>query len=82
MADAEIVGLTWNENQRIVWVWLMRDGEPIAYVLPWPEDKKKMGELQDKWRRRGQTGDEFQYDADGEVAQVVSPKPMPEKAAN
>lgn len=77
--DAEMVGLTWNEQEHVVYVWLMRDHGPVAYVLPWPKDRKKMGELQDRWRRRGSTGDEFQYAGDGEVAKVVPPQPMPEK---
>lgn len=79
IADAEMVGLSWNEEQHKVYVWVMVGDQPIAYSLPWPADKKRMGELQDKWRRRGSTGDEFQLQMDGEVAKVVPPKPMPSK---
>lgn len=80
VADAELVGLSWNEDRGVVYVWAMQSGEPMAYVMPWPEDKKKMGELQDKWRRRGASGDEFHFTGDGDVAKVVAPAPMPEKA--
>jgi hypothetical protein len=80
ISEAELVGLTWNESLHLVYVWVMREGEPISYVLPWPADQKKMGQLQDKWRRRGATGDEFHFTGDGEVAKVVPPKPMAEKA--
>lgn len=77
--DNEMVGLAWNEPEQRVYIWLMRDGEPHAYVLPWPDDKRKMGQLQERWGRRGVTGEEFRYDAEGEVARVVEPEPMPEK---
>jgi hypothetical protein len=80
ISEAELVGLAWDEAQHLVWIWIREEGPPRAYVLPWPEDKKKFGQLQDQWRRRGATGDEFQYDAEGEVAKVVPPKPMAEKA--
>ncbi len=77
--DAPLVGLSWDEGRRLVWVWIMRDSQPVAYQLPWPKDKKVMGQLQDKWRRRGVTGDEFELSMDGDVAKVVPPKPNPEK---
>lgn len=79
IANAEIVGLTWNEDEQLVWVWAMRDGEPISYVMPWPENKKQMGELQSKWRRKGSTGDEFDLSMEGDVAKVRPAKPMPQK---
>ncbi len=82
VSDAELVGLTWNEDQHIVWIWLMRSGGPVAYVLPWPGDKKKFGELQDRWRRRGTTGDEFHFIGEGEIAHVDPPKSQPEKTTN
>jgi hypothetical protein len=77
--DSPIVGLAWNEDEGVVWAWIMRDGAPVAYAFPWPEDKKQMGELQNRWRRKGSTGDEFQLSMEGDVAKVVPPKPMPEK---
>jgi hypothetical protein len=81
VSQAEMIGLAWDEDQHVVWVWLREGGAPRAYVLPWPKDQKQFGELQDKWRRRGSTGDEFKYDADGDVARVVKAKPMPPKEA-
>lgn len=79
VAEAEIVGLSWNEEQRRVWIWSMQENGPVAYVMPWPDDKKKFGQLQDRWRRKGSTGEEFVMDGEGEVARVVPPKPMPAK---
>lgn len=79
LEDANLVGLAWDESQHIVWAWVQYDGAPIAYALPWPKDKKKFGEMQDRWRRRGITGDEFEYDAKGDVAKVTPPKEMPPK---
>jgi len=79
IADAEIVGLAWDESRHIVWLWIMNGDSPMAYVLPWPEDKAKFGQLQDRWRRRGSSGDEFAFDAQGDVAKVTPPKQMPEK---
>jgi len=76
--DAPIVGLTWNEELRRVYVWAMQGDEPVAYVLPWPADRQKFGQLQDRWRRRGVTGEEFLV-GEGDIARVVAPKPMPEK---
>ncbi len=79
IANAEMVGFAWNEAQQKVWLWVMRDGVPISYVRGWPKDQKIMGMLQDKWRRRGASGDEFHATGDGEVAIVVPPQPSPEK---
>jgi hypothetical protein len=75
----ELVGLAWDEDRHIVWAWVMADGQPVAYSLPWPEDKKQMGELQDRWRRRGVSGDEFTFTGKGDIAEVTPPKPNPEK---
>lgn len=78
--DAPLVGLSWDEGRRLVWVWVQTGDQPVAYVMPWPADKQVMGQLQDKWRRRGATGDEFKLSMDGDVAKVVPPKQNPEKA--
>lgn len=77
--DAPLVGLSWDEGRRLVWVWVQTGDQPVAYVMPWPADKQVMGQLQDKWRRRGATGDEFKLSMDGDVAKVVPPKQNPEK---
>lgn len=77
--EAPIVGLSWDEGRRLVWVWVQTGDHPVAYELPWPKDKKVMGALQDRWRRRGVTGDEFELSMEGDVAKVVQPKPMTEK---
>lgn len=80
--NSPVVGMSWDEGRQIVWLWLMQGDTPVAYVLPWPEDRQKFGQLQDRWRRRGSTGDEFQYNANGEVAKVAPPKQLPEKTTN
>lgn len=77
--DAPIVGMSFNERDQKVFVWAMVGDEPVAYVLPWPKDKRAVGELQDRWRRRGVSGDEFDLRMDGDVASVRPPKPQPEK---
>lgn len=74
--SAPLIGFTWNEGKREVYVWLMRDGMPVAYALPWPKDGQKMGQLQDRWRRKGTTGEEFEFTADGDIARVNPPEPM------
>ena len=77
--EAPIVGLDWDEEQQIVWAWIKRDGVPVSYAFPWPKDKRVMGVLQDRWRRKGTTGDEFEVSMEGEIAKVRPPKPMPQK---
>lgn len=77
--DSQIIGLDWDEARQIVWVWIKHDGEPIAYSLPWPKDAKQMGVLQDRWRRKGVSGDEFNLSMDGDIAKVKPPAPQPEK---
>lgn len=77
--EKNIEGLAWDEARQIVWIWVRQGDYPISYVLPWPKNKQKFGQLQDQWRRRGTTGDEFSYDADGDIAKVRPPKPMPTK---
>lgn len=79
VAEADVVGMIGDEQRQIVWVWVLAGNAPIAYALPWPKDKKAFGELQDRWRRRGVTGDEFSLQMDGEVAKVTPPKQNPEK---
>lgn len=76
---APLIGFTWNEQKREVYVWIMRDGSPVAYALPWPADQRAMGELQDRWRRKGASGEEFEFTADGDIARVTKPEPMPPK---
>ena len=76
---APIVGLDWDEEQQIVWAWIKRDGVPVSYAFPWPKDKRVMGELQNRWRRKGTTGDEFEVSMEGEIAKVRPAPPMPQK---
>ena len=81
VAGLPVVGLTWNEEAQKVYVWVLRGNMPVAYVLPWPKDKRQMGSLQEAWGRKGASGDEFWFTGDGEVARVEQPEPMPEKEA-
>lgn len=77
--DAQVVGMDWDEARQVVWLWIRVGDQPVSYSLPWPKDKQAFGALQDRWRRRGATGDEFHYNADGNIAKVVPPPPQPEK---
>lgn len=80
----EIAGIVWNEEQRAVYVWATDGGAPIAYSFPWPSDQKEADELQDIWRRRGDTGDTLLLTGnlggeDGDIAEIVPEEPSPAK---
>ena len=76
MAGAKVVGFYPNEEAQVVYLWVMRDGVPVSYARPWPEDAEQ---LQDQWRKRRDTGDEFFLpDDDSKTAEVRSePQPPP-----
>lgn len=81
MAKMRVAGIFWNEEMRRVYIWVIRDGVPVSYVYPWPEDQKRVDAVQDRWRRRGETGEEF-YLADDrdDIADIEPPPPPPPKS--
>lgn len=74
MSGSRVVGFYPNEDEKVVYLWVMRDGVPIAYARPWPEDAE---EMQDAWRKRQQTGDEFFLGDDDSQTAVVRREPQP-----
>lgn len=74
MAGARVVGFVPNEDAQVIYFWVMRDGIPISYVLPWPEDVE---EMQDAWRKRRDTGDEFFLPDDISKPAEVRREPQP-----
>jgi hypothetical protein len=74
-----VVGFYWEENKAI-WVWVLRDGVPVAYALPWSkEDAQSMESA-----RRGseESGGSLTFtDGDGDPpVGVDKPPPLPEKS--
>lgn len=78
-AGLEIVGMSPAPDQTAVYVWAMRNGVPISYALPWPDDTEKLAQMLDRFRRRERTGEMFLTTDDGHVAQIVEPPPAEPK---
>lgn len=68
LSGARVIGFLPNEADKIIYLWVMLDGVPVSYARPWTPDVEAM---QDAWRRRKDTGDEFYLaDDDSKVAEV------------
>ena len=79
MSQLRVVGFFPNEEKQLVYLWVIRDGIPTSYAFPWPNDGD-VEQLQDKWRKRGETGDEFFLaDGAGDIADVKPEPQMPPK---
>jgi hypothetical protein len=77
MASLPIIGFVPNQEKRLVYLWVMRDGVPVSYAYPWSEGVESM---QDAWRAREQSGDEFYLvDDPSEIAEVRRPPPQAPK---
>lgn len=69
LTNLPIVGFAKNEDAKVIYFWVMRDGVPVSYAYPWSE---KAEELEDMWRARGQftgmslTGDDEEAVVRGE----------------
>ena len=74
MSGARVVGFHANEEAQVVYLWVMRDGVPVSYERPWPEDAE---EMQDAWRKRRDTGDEFFLPDDTSKTAEVRHEPQP-----
>ena len=74
MSGSRILGFHPNEEKQVIYLWVMRDGVPISYERPWPEDAE---EMQDAWRKRRDTGDEFFMGDDDTTTAVVKREPQP-----
>jgi len=74
MTGARVVGFYPNEEAQVIYLWVMRDGVPISYARPWPEDAE---EMQDAWRKRQDTGDEFFLADDESKTAEVRREPQP-----
>ena len=76
MTGERVIGFHPSEDNQIIYLWVMRDGIPVSYARPWTPDVEKM---QDEWRKRKETGDEFYMsDDDSKVAEVRrEPQPPP-----
>jgi hypothetical protein len=75
MSGSRVIGFWPNEEDKVIYLWVMRDGVPIAYKRPWPEDAE---EMQDAWRKRRDTGDEFFLGDDDTKTAVVRREPQPQ----
>ena len=79
MAELPVVGFLPNQEEQVVYLWVMRDGVPVSYAYPWPSDSQVEG-LQDAWRQRGDSGDEFYLvDSTSQIAEVKRPPQLPPK---
>ena len=68
MMGERVIGFVPNEEAKIIYLWVMRDGVPISYVRPWSEGVE---EMQDAWKQREDSGDEFYLvDDDSQIAEV------------
>lgn len=79
MATLPVVAFVPDEESKTVYLWIIRDGVPVAYAYPWPSDQR-VEEMQDAWRNKDQTGDEFYIvDDKDKIAERRAPEQMPPK---
>ncbi len=78
MSGARVIGFVPNEADKVIYLWVMRDGVPISYSRPWTEDVE---EMQDEWRNREESGNEFYLpDDESEIAEIRrEPQPPPKE---
>lgn len=70
MTNLPVIGFLKNEEAKVIYYWVVRDGVPVSYVYPWPKDAEG---LEDMWRARGQFEGLFLTNGDEEA--VVRPEP-------
>jgi hypothetical protein len=74
MTGERVIGFHPSEDEQLIYLWVMVDGVPISYARPWTPDAEKM---QDEWRKRRDTGDEFYLSDDDEKVAEVRREPQP-----
>jgi hypothetical protein len=74
---ARVVGLHFDREQRLASLWILRGGEPYAYVMPYP-DEEEAETVARKWRNREMSGEKFFTDSEGEIT-VEAPEELPPK---
>lgn len=74
-----VIGFRADREQKRVYVWTLRNGEPVAYALPLRDDEKT-ADIEMRFRRRQVTGEEFflSTEEQPEVA-GVAPAELPAK---
>ncbi len=53
MSSLPVVGFIKNEEAKVIYFWVMRDGVPVTYAYPWNGDES-VQQIEDQWRARGQ----------------------------
>lgn len=76
--NVRVVGYKLDKEKDVMWLWVMRDGVPYAYAMPYPEDQGEREEIDNRWQNRALTGDEFFLGEDGGV-RALQGEPMPPK---
>ena len=78
MTGERVIGFVPNEEAKVIYLWVMRDGVPVSYARDWTEGVE---EMQDAWERREDSGDEFYIVGDAsEIAEVRrEPQPPPKE---
>ncbi len=79
MTELPVVAFVPDEATHTVYLWIIRDGVPVSYAYPWPSNKR-VEELQDAWRQKDDTGDEFYIVDDGsKIAEMRTQPALPPK---
>jgi hypothetical protein len=74
MEGSRIVGFVADEEAKTIYLWVMRGGVPVGYAQPWSE---RAEEMQDAWRKRRDTGEEFYISGGQSDIAEVRPEPQP-----
>jgi hypothetical protein len=76
--NIRVVGYKLDKEKDVMWLWVMRDGTPYAYEMPYPDNQDKREEIDNRWQNRHFSGDEFFLGEDGGV-EALQAEPMPPK---
>lgn len=69
LTNLPVVGFAKNEDAKVIYFWVLRDGIPVSYAYPWSDNTQG---LEDLWRARGQYDGMFLTGNDEEA--VVRPE--------